>query len=564
MQELLLCDIFYHYIIQLYQAAWAHYNNSMGIKKTNIKANNIIMKKLSLAACLLVLIFGACKKTETFEEVRLFRPVNKDALLSEGNWIKASWHPIKEAQSYTVQLSSDNFTTIIQSVTLDTTVYMFENLYWDKLYQVQVRANAADTVFNSGMSNLGSIKTAKFPTILNTPGISDVTDEAVKVSWTTGGAAVTSIKILKASDSSVVTTVTLTPTDVTNQYKIISGLQSATAYIIFLYSGTSVRGWADFTTAVPLSGNLVDLRGITGRPSVLTDTLPVIPSGSTVLLKRGETYIVATALSLSKSVTMLSGADLLAPGQAIISLPSNFNIVAGSIIDSIVFKDVTLRGTDYATKYVFNIDKACTIGKLNFISCKGEIFRGLVRTQSQPAIINNFLVDNCILDSLAGYGVHTVDVITARTDNIIIRNSTIYKAEKIITSRNNSISVLIENCTINEAPLGNSNYYVDYSTSPTNNVTNGITINNCIFGIGKYNAGNRSIRGIRVNAATTINASNNYRTFDQVSLGNDIPSITTYGKTSLELWMDPFNGNFKIIDGTYPARNTTGDPRWRP
>ena len=221
---------------------------------------------------------------------------------------------------------------------------MFDNLDWDKLYQVQVRANATDTVFNSRMSNLGSIKTAKFPTILNTPGTSDVTDEAVKVSWTTGGAAVTSIKILKASDSSVVTTVTLTPTDVTNQYKIISGLSSATAYIIFLYSGTSVRGWADFTTAAPLSGNLVDLRGITGRPSVLTDTLPVIPSGSTVLLKRGETYVVATALSLSKSVTMLSGADLLTPGQAIISMPSNFNIVSGSIIDSIVFKDVNVAG----------------------------------------------------------------------------------------------------------------------------------------------------------------------------------------------------------------------------
>jgi hypothetical protein len=539
----------------------------MGIKKmkTNIKANNMIMKKLSFTACLLILILGACKKTETLEQVRLFRPVPQDALLSEGNWIKASWHPIKEAQSYTAQLSRDTFRTVLRSVTLDTNVYMFDNLDWDKLYQVQVRANATDTVFNSGMSNLGSIKTAKFPTILNTPGISDVTDEAVKVSWTTGGAAVTSIKILKASDSSVVTTVTLTPTDVTNQYKIISGLSSATAYIIFLYSGTSVRGWADFSTAVPLSGNLVDLRGITGRPSVLTDTLPVIPSGSTILLKRGETYIVATALSLSKSVTMLSGADLLTPGQAIISMPSNFNIVSGSIIDSIVFKDVTLRGTDYASKYVFNINVACTIGKLNFISCKAEIFRGVVRTQSQPAMINNFLIDNCILDSLAGYGVHTVDVVTAKTDNIIIRNSTIYKAEKIITSRNNSTSFLIENCTINEAPIGGGgSYYVDYNTAASNNVTNGITINNCIFGIGKANAGARTVRGIRTNAATTINASNNHRTFDQVSLGNDIPSINTYGKTSLELFMDPFNGNFQIIDGTFPARNTSGDPRWRP
>jgi hypothetical protein len=62
------CDIFYHYIIQQYQAAWVHYNNNMGIKKeTNIKANNMIMKKLSFTACLLILILGACKKTETLE-----------------------------------------------------------------------------------------------------------------------------------------------------------------------------------------------------------------------------------------------------------------------------------------------------------------------------------------------------------------------------------------------------------------------------------------------------------------------------------------------------------------
>ena len=69
----------------------------------------MIMKKLSFTACLLILILGACKKTETLEQVRLFRPVTQDALLSEGNWIKASWHPIKEAQSYTAQLSRDTF-----------------------------------------------------------------------------------------------------------------------------------------------------------------------------------------------------------------------------------------------------------------------------------------------------------------------------------------------------------------------------------------------------------------------------------------------------------------------
>jgi hypothetical protein len=508
--------------------------------------------------------FAACKKDSTFEQVRLFRPVVKDALESGGNWVRASWQPIKDAKSYTVQLSRDTFRTILKSVNLDTTVYLFDNLEWNKMYQVQVRANAADTNFNSKMSNLGSIKTPLFPTILNTPGISDVSENAVKVSWTTGGAAVTTVKILKASDSSEVTSVTLTPAEVAAQFRIISGLAPSTGYIIFLYSGTSVRGWADFSTKAPLAGNLIDLRGITGRPSVLSDTIPLIPSGSIVILKRGEIYNIATAVNLSKSITILSGTDLLVTGQATITMPSNFNITSGSMIDSIVFNDVTLRGTDYTSKYVFNINTACTIGKMSFVACRAEIFRGVVRLQSQPAIINNFIVDNCIIDSISNYGVINVDVATAKADNIIFRNSTIYKAEKVITSRNNSTSVLVENCTFNEAPWGGgSNYYIDYSTSPTNNVTNGITIQNCIFGVGKINAASVSIRGIRVNAATTITASNNYRTSDQVSLGNDIPSIVTYPKTAAQLFMDPASGNFRIIDNTFPGRSNSGDPRWR-
>jgi hypothetical protein len=549
--------------MQRYRPAWGHYKTNTGIKKSNMKATNIIMKKIGLALCCFVLILGACHKNEDLEQVRLFRPVIKDALESQGNWIKASWQPISGAVSYTVQVSRDTFRTILATATLDTNVYTFQNLDWDKLYQVQVKANASDTVYNSKMSTLGAIRTPRFPTILNTPTISEITEDAVKVSWTTGGAAVTTVKILKASDSSVVTTANLTPTDVTNQYRVVTGLAPSTGYIIFLYSGTSVRGWADFTTKAPYAGIVIDLRGISGRPSVLSDTIPIIPSGSTVILKRGETYNIASALNLSKSITIVGGSDLLAPTQAVISMPANFNIVSGAVIDSIVFNDVTLRGTDYTAKYVFNINVACTIGKLSFVSCKAEIFRGIVRTQSQPAIITNFLVDKCIIDSIAGYGVITIDVATSKCDNITIKNSTIYKAEKIVTSKNNSLSVAIESCTINEAPLGNSAYYVDYGTSPTNNVTNGIGINNCIFGVGKPNAGNQGIRGVRASAATTVNAVNNFRTSDQVSLGNDVPGIITYTRPILQLFQDPYNGNFMIIDNGFPGRSNSGDPRWR-
>ena len=526
------------------------------------------MKKKELVITFLsILILAAgCKKDEADIPTRLFRPAVGSALVADSNAILATWLQIKDAAGYTLQVSRDTFKTIDVSINVkDSGTVLVKNLQWDKLYQVQVKANARDTVFNSKWSFLGAIKTPRFPTILNTPAASDIIENAVKVSWIASGAAVTSVKILKAADSSVVSTTTLTPADVTSQSRIINGLTPATGYIIFLYSNTTVRGWVNFSTKVPYAGVLVDLRSITGRPSVLADTIPLIASGSTVILKRGETYTIASAINLSKTITIVSGTDLLVPEQAIITMPSNFNITSGAVIDSIVFNDVTLRGTDYTAKYVFNINAACTIGKMSFIGCKAEIFRGMVRLQSQPVILNNLWIDNCILDSLAGYGVLTVDVATSRADNITIRNSTIYKAEKIIVSKNNSTSVTIESCTVNEAALGGgSSYYVDYNTAASNNVTNGIIINNCIFGVGKIGTGGvQTVRGIRANPATPVSAANNYRTSDQISLGNDVPNITTYTRPAAQLFQDPLNGNFKIADANFPGKSNSGAPRWR-
>ncbi|MBP6687282.1 MAG: DUF5123 domain-containing protein [Lacibacter sp.] len=524
------------------------------------------MKKLFFISLATILVLVACKKVEDPGEApRLFRPVLKEALESNGNWIKTSWQAVAGSASYTAEISTDSFKTVAASIKIDTNVHLFENLYWEKLYQVRVKANATDTAKSSKFASLGEIKTARFPTILNIPALSEVNDNSVKVSWTTSGAAVTEVKILLAADSSVVKTATLNATDVTNAYKLVSGLNASTAYIVFLYSGTTVRGWANYTTKAALVGALIDLRGITGVTSLLMDTIPDVASGSIILLKRGEQYNISTGISLNKSLTFMAGDDLLNPAKPVIYMPSNFNIVSGSVIDSIVFNDVMLRGSDYASKYVFNINVACTIGKIRFENCVAEIFRGVVRTQSQPAIIGAFEVNNCIVDSIAGYGLLTVDVVTSRADVIKVTNSTFYKTEKVISSRNNAVSVLVENCTFNESPLGNSgSYYVDFGTAGTNNVTNGITVNNCIFGVGKYSAGAYTVRDVRANAATAINASNNYRTSDHLSAGNDLPSITTYTKTAVQLWQNPTAGDFKIIDNTFPGRNSTGDPRWRP
>lgn len=506
-----------------------------------------------------VLIMPACKKDDATEQVRLFRPVLKQDLKSEGNWIEAVWQPIKGAVKYKVEISRDEFKTIEASKTIDSNGVIFENLSWNKLYQVQIKAIAADTTYNSRISSLGAIKTAKYPTILETPVISDFTDVAARVRWKTSGETVTSIKVYLWRDSTLVKEVPLDATDVTNQYKIISGLQPNTMYIIYLYSGTALRGWDDYQTKETLTGGIIDLREVSTKTSVLADTLPKISAGSIVLLKRGYTYTISSALSLSKTVTIMSGDDLSSTERANIFMSSNFNIVAGSVIDSIAFKDVYLYSDGYSSKYVFNVNAASTIGKISFESCRAHIFRGMVRLQSAIINVTDFSVNNCVIDSLANYGLINVDNTNCKINNIYIGYSTIYKCERIVVSKQSSNSVIIEKCTINEAPLAGSNALVDYNGV---SVALGIRLTGNIIGSVLVNGTNVQSLGIRI-LSGSVDVASTYNTTDHSVTANAVPNLIAYAGKSTDLWTDPTKGVFTFKDGSFAGKNTAGDPRWK-
>lgn len=530
----------------------------------NVKAKQSNIFRLLPALLLAVLLAVSCRKTDLPQEPpRLFRPVLKDQLMAEGNWVSASWQSIRDAAGYTVELSRDTFRTIDATLTVDTNSVVFEDLMWNQLYQVQVRALASDTTKHSKMSFLGAIKTPRFPTILIAPTISDANDEAIRVRWTTSGDPVTSIKVHTTADNVLVKEVQLTEADVANEFRIITGLSAATDYTVYLYSGTTLRGWEAYTTKAPLSGEIVDLRGITDRPSVLADTLPLIPSGATVILKRGQVYEISSTVNLSKSVTITSGSDLAIPEPATLFFTSNFNIAEGSNIEYITFRDLRLQSDNYASRYVMNVNKASTIGKISFEASTVRVFRGVVRLQSTTITVSDFVVDNCLVDSISNYGVLSVDNVKCKVDNILLQNSTFFRVEKVITSRQNSNSVVIENCTFHESPRG-GNYFVDYSTSSSNNVAMGVKINNTILSIGMDNgSGVTAVRGVRVGGSTSVEASASYATSDYVATSHPIPSLIQYTRPSGQLFEDPANGNFKIVDNTFPGRSSAGDPRWR-
>lgn len=533
------------------------------MKKMNIKS-------LSLLALLALLFTASCKKEKDmeFEQIRMFTPGNI-RINSADTTVTLEWNPSLFTEgrkvSYTVEVARDSsFQNIVYRTVVDTSkaVITASSLAVRTNYVARVKTDTSGNVPQSYWVISGRFAMTGEQIFLPVQA-TDVIDVAVLLKWRTT-AGLTKIMLTPVNGTPV--DIPLTAGDITAERKLISGLTSNTAYTAEIFAGTRSKGLVTFRTKVPMSGNIIDLRGITGRPNVLVDTLPIIASGSIVVLGRGQTYTVAAPASLSKSVTIVSGDDLLNPNLAMIYFTSNFNFAASAAIDSIKFSNVAMRSDNYTSRYIFNTTNGATLNKMIFENCRIGAFRGLVRLQSGTTTVTEFRVDNCVVDSLGNYGVITVDNVTCKADRIVMRNSTVYKADKIITSRQNSTSILVENCTFNETPLGGgaaSNFFIDYSQSGTNNVTAGIAINNTIFGAGKSNSGNAIVRGVRANAATGVTASNSYKTSDYVTAGNDIPSLIAYAGTSANLFQDPANGNFTIIDNSFAGRSTAGDPRWR-
>ncbi|WP_181307032.1 DUF5123 domain-containing protein [Rufibacter sp. XAAS-G3-1] len=532
-----------------------------------------INSKLFLLVYPMLLLLGlgmvSCKEDdEELGGMRMFQPGGEISSSSGESSVTLTWetpaNTVAGTTTYTVEIAKDTLfqTPVILTAQTDTATITFteEQLTIKELYYARVKTNAREDGREESKwltSSRFSIRGAQL--FVNNPVNSeDLTDRGVRLKFISRTELTRVVLTPLGGGTPIV--VNLTPANLSSGTILVDNLASGTTYIAEIFAGTKSRGTTTLRTKDPLAGILVDLRGFTNRPSVLQDTLTQIPNGSTVILRRGMTYTIASEVNLDKSVTITSGTDLTEPELASIYFTSNFNIAAGSNIDRVTFRDVILTGSDATAKYVFNINKASTIKAMTFENVRAGKFRGLVRTQASPVIINNFTVNNSVLDSLGSYGVLTVDVATSQVQNIIISNSTIYKAEKVIVSRNNSTSVLIENVTVNEAPASGG-YLVDYSTTGTNSVTNGIKIRNSILGIGK--AGSQTIRGIRVNSASLVEVSGTYATSDHVESANPLPSLSTYNGTSLTLWQDPKNGDFHFKDGNFAGKATAGDPRWR-
>jgi hypothetical protein len=535
----------------------------------NVKLN--IYKALLLVVG--VLFFVSCSENEdALKQTRLFRPVLNKDLSSIDNTIIVDMGKMKEAIRYKVEISRDTFKTIVKTIDGPENSVVFKELVWNALYQVRATAFAADEQFNSKVSDLGEIKTQRFPSIMTIPVSSDVIDTGAKVHWTTAGAAVTEIKVFAFADELLVTplaTHTVSDADRLAGEKIIYGLTPGTKYQIAIYSGAEARGWEVYATKPPLilGPNDIDLRGI-NDPAILSTTLITVVDGSTILLDGNNTYNINTTYSFNKSITIKSGYSFN-PAGATLNMNSNFNMVAASNVGSIVFEGLTLTSTDLAasSKYVFNIAQSCTIGEILFNNCKISNFRGIARFQSSTGTIGKFTISNSIVNNIGGYGIFNLDVATWTAGDVLLKTSTIYRSNVFLASKSTTAtkSITIEDCTLNDFVAKTRAIF-----AWTNEVTNGVTIKNTIMGRGwDTTAGGTdyAISGYSGLATSNFIVVNSYATadFKYTAAAKTIPGFPsfTYAKKVEDLWKDPVNGDFTFKDSGFGGLKDSGDPRWR-
>ncbi len=541
------------------------------------------MKNIKISQILLLLVgvmmvFSCSDNEDVYPETRLFRPVLNSNLIAQNNEIQVDMAKMKEAVSYDVELSRDNFTTVIFKFNTPLNKFHITNLLWNTEYQVRVTAIAATPEFNSKVSDLGSVTTERFPSIMKIPTESDVIDVAAKVGWLTGvgtGAAITQVKVFALSDEALknpLLTVAVSSSEQLAGEKIVNGLTPATQYQLAIYSGEEVRGWEKYTTkdAVDAGANVIDLRGIVNNPDILVQTMKTAADGSTILLDGSVVYNTADGASsylFNKSLTIKSGYSFN-PAGATLNFSKEFNMAASSNVASIVFDGLTLTGI-YASNYVFNIDASATIGEVKFINCKINQFRGILRAKGGTGTLNKYTVENCIINDIRDYGILNMDVTTWKFNDAVIKKSTVYRTVSFLVSKSNSNSVLIEDCTLNETPE-KARAIFSWSTAGANNVLNGFTIKNTIIGHGwdtTPGGTNYAILGIRGLAATSFITTNSYATadFTYTLTGVPIPTFPsfTYSKTVNDLWKDPSKGDFNIKDPSFAGIKDSGDPRWR-
>jgi len=442
---------------------------------------NSLINKISITLLLLmVLAMGCEKKLDT--TLNLPRPFTPTQVSSKNAETSAtiSWRPslfaMKGDVSYKLEVSTDSsFASSQLSLTVDSTAIILtdndleiKTKYFARVKAVNNAGSESAWAYSSSFQILGE---QVFFALLD----AELKDKSVVLRWkATDGLT----KIVLTPDGGTAIEIPLDATDLTNQYKEITGLTATTAYTAVIYKSNVEKGTISFTTKEPSIYSTVLNPG-----DNLVDAVANAADGDLIGLSPG-TYDCVDGTGAFTNIAVI---------QKTISILSTSGDPADTKVN---FKEITLKGDGAGiTLNGINFDGAPSTASgqasLYFINLTG------LSSDSGPASFTNITVENCRVHNMANAfmrgnrggsnGAHKIGEISINNSfvynsaqvntnysllqinklqfaSIKVTNSTLYSIGRCFLDWDATFSVsprptvLVDQCTINNFGLAGQSY----------------------------------------------------------------------------------------------------------
>ncbi len=512
----------------------------------------------------------------------LFRPIVSETAVG-GQWIELNWERYEGADYYDLNLTGKDGLDL--SVETDTTFYRFENLNYDTDYTIKIRSHSKSSGLESKYFVVPTITTTDIPTQLK--GVRAI-DNMALVSWET--ATYTNLKLFQVVTPEGSTTKeeelledhTLTETDLNSQTVEFRNLEPESNYIVRAYNNGEYLGKKVFSTAAPevYEGVVANLRNLAEEESYaymtqsfFADSVAKYPDQDiTIVLEGGCKYQLDGTITLPATqgtIKIVTGLSL--KGNAIIEVNGNYNAegaIGGFVAEKITFTEhpnALKTSSNFGGKYLFNLNKSgASIGKVELKSCDIKYKRGIFRIQTQ-ATVENFIIDNCVVDSIGGYGVANANNDAADIKHIKVSNSSFSHCEKLFVQGKNANAegtFSAANCTFVYNMKNGGNYMFDFSKQK---FTEDPVLKDCVFGPGSNNGKLGAYAAFRA-AKGSMMLDNCYGTSDIAwHAGADGTPVSAFdlkpaGGDVKSTFKDASKSDFTLLIND--LKNVAGDPRW--
>ncbi len=529
--------------------------------------NYISKIKVAFGALALVLAFSSCDDTNEWDVDssynRSFRPTSLASSSVTANTAELTWGAIPGTEKYILELSRDSmeFTNIVGNYESTEASYSLSDLEGSSEYSVRVKAKPSNPEKEESAFASVYFKT-KSEQIMETVKDADRSATTVTLRWS-AGKAVTKL-VVKDSQGNVVEEFALNSENVANGSLLVENLLPQTSYVAEIYNGENRRGSISFVTfpEVPAAEHIVYWNAGDVVTQEFFDDLGANHGNVTIAIPAGAYFGISEAIVIPDGLSLhffgLPGASKAVMSQNLFTLSAAHTFLKFTNLEITgIGYDETGAETGATYNYLINQTLAANVGNIEFENCELHDFKNcVIRLQgAETKYIGTLSFNNCTSYNFPdSYYFVNNNVANSVIDNILVTNSTFYSVSRfIVHSASNNNAITISDCTFNNI-LGSGRYFIDFSAGFQ---SANLTLANTILGATQH-TGAKGIRAAK--AASVINC---YATTDWVLGSNAIAGLTSYGKSSTELFADPSNGDFTIIDDTFEGRDSAGDPKWR-